>query len=38
MDQIIAGPLPRDLTGRGEVEISLAVDGKAPNGISVVFK
>jgi len=32
LDQINAGPLPRSLQGRGEVNVSLTVDGKAANG------
>ena len=35
LDQINAGPLPRSLVGRGEVGITMTVDGKTANTVSV---
>jgi uncharacterized protein (TIGR03437 family) len=35
LDQVDLGPLPRSLTGRGEVAIVLTVDGKAANPVTV---
>ena len=35
LDQANLGPLPRSLAGRGEVAISLTVDGKACNAVTV---
>ena len=36
--QINIGPLPRSLTGRGEVEVVLMVDGKTANTVRIAFK
>ncbi len=38
LDQINAGPLPRALAGRGEVDLVLTVDGKAANAVRVSFR
>ena len=38
LDQVNLGPLPRSLTGRGEVEIVLTVDGKEANTVTVSFR
>jgi uncharacterized protein (TIGR03437 family) len=38
MDQIEAGPLPRSLAGRGEVTLTLSVDGRSANPVTVVIK
>jgi uncharacterized protein (TIGR03437 family) len=38
LDQVNLGPLPRSLAGRGEVDIVLAVDGKAANTVTVSLK
>jgi uncharacterized protein (TIGR03437 family) len=38
LDQINAGPLPRSLEGRGEVEIVLAVGGKTSNRVKVQIR
>ncbi|MGH9802612.1 MAG: hypothetical protein ACRD82_19780, partial [Blastocatellia bacterium] len=38
LDQINAGPLPRSLAGRGEVDVVLTVDGKAANTVKVSIK
>ena len=35
LDQINIGPLPRTLTGRGEVNMVLTVDGKPANTVKV---
>jgi len=35
LDQVNLGPVPRSLTGRGEVDISLSVEGKAANIVKV---
>lgn len=38
VDQINLGPLPRSLAGRGEVDVTLTVDGKAANTMRVSVK
>ncbi len=38
LDQINIGPLPRSLAGRGEVDVSLTVDGRTANTVRVGFK
>ena len=38
LDQVNLGPLPRSLTGRGELVIQLTVDGKAANPVTVSFR
>jgi uncharacterized protein (TIGR03437 family) len=35
LDQLNLGPLPRELSGRGEVEIVIAIDGKEANIVTV---
>ena len=35
LDQVNLGPLPRSLTGRGEVVVVLTVDGKTANSVTV---
>jgi hypothetical protein len=32
------GPLPKELAGRGEVDIQLAIDGKPVNTVTVTFQ
>jgi uncharacterized protein (TIGR03437 family) len=38
LDQINVGPLPRQLSGAGEVLIDLTVEGKASNAVTVAFR
>ena len=38
LDQVNLGPLPRSLTGRGEVDIVLTVDGKVANTVTVTIQ
>ena len=38
LDQINLGPLPRELAGRGEVDIVITVDGKQANVVTVTFE
>ncbi|MGE0883438.1 MAG: hypothetical protein AB7P14_07845 [Blastocatellales bacterium] len=38
LDQINAGPLPRSLAGRGEVDVVLMVDGKSANTVKINIK
>jgi uncharacterized protein (TIGR03437 family) len=38
LDQANAGPLPRSLAGRGEVDIVLTVDGKTANTVRISIK
>jgi uncharacterized protein (TIGR03437 family) len=38
LDQVNAGPLPRSLAGRGEVDVVLTVDGKVANTTLISFK
>jgi uncharacterized protein (TIGR03437 family) len=38
LDQVNAGPLPRGLAGRGEVDLVLLVEGKAANTVRVALK
>ncbi|MBI1761408.1 MAG: choice-of-anchor D domain-containing protein [Acidobacteria bacterium] len=38
LDQLNVGPLPRTLAGRGEVNISLQVDGQAANVVTVSMR
>jgi uncharacterized protein (TIGR03437 family) len=38
LDQVNLGPLSTSLAGRGEVPISLTVDGKAANTVTVAFQ
>ncbi|MGH6892399.1 MAG: pre-peptidase C-terminal domain-containing protein [Dongiaceae bacterium] len=38
LDQINLGPLPRSLAGRGEVDVTLTVDGKVANAVRVSFR
>jgi uncharacterized protein (TIGR03437 family) len=38
LDQINVGPLSRSLTGRGEVDLTLAVDGQPANTLRVRFR
>lgn len=38
LDQINLGPLPRTLAGRGEMKISLQVDGLAANVVTVAIR
>jgi uncharacterized protein (TIGR03437 family) len=35
LDQVNIGPLPRDLVGRGEVNVAVTVDGRAANLVTV---
>ena len=35
VDQIILGPLPRDLAGSGEVEVILVADGRSSNSVTI---
>ncbi|MBS1791709.1 MAG: hypothetical protein JST85_28635 [Acidobacteria bacterium] len=38
LDQINLGPIPRSLTGRGEVEVVLSVDGKTANTVKLTIR
>lgn len=38
LDQLNVGPLPRSLTGRGEVNVALTVDGKTANTVTVAIQ
>ena len=38
LDQVNVGPLPRDLVGKGQVNIVLTADTQAANTVNVVFK
>jgi uncharacterized protein (TIGR03437 family) len=38
LDVVNIGPLPRDLVGRGEVDVAFSVDGKSANRVSVNFR
>jgi len=38
LDQVIAGPLARELAGRGEVEVAVTVDGKAANRLTIAIQ
>jgi uncharacterized protein (TIGR03437 family) len=38
VDQVNIGPLPRNLAGRGEVDIVISVDGKRANVVTVAVK
>ncbi len=38
LDQLNLGPLPRSLAGRGELDMTLMVDGKAANTVKVAIK
>ncbi len=38
LDQINVGPLPRSLAGRGEVEITITVDGKPANLVRIAVR
>jgi uncharacterized protein (TIGR03437 family) len=38
LDQINIGPVPRTLTGRGQVEIVISVSGKASNSVTITIQ
>jgi len=38
LDVVNIGPLPRELQGRGEVDVTLSLDGKAANTVSVAIR
>jgi uncharacterized protein (TIGR03437 family) len=38
LDQLNAGPLPRSLAGRGEINLSLQVDGQTANAVTIAIR
>jgi uncharacterized protein (TIGR03437 family) len=38
LDQLVVGPIPRSLAGKGALDVSVVVDGISANSVSVTFK